>query len=139
MLYEALTGELPGENSPPASQRVAVNPRIDAVIARATNPAPEQRYQSSGELLRAIAAVRSLVAPAPPASRSPLAAAPPHRSAHHKRLPIYLGYAAVAAVLGLMGYLAWKPATPIAPTVKIKEWPTFAPPPTDRLPMPRPW
>ena len=44
ILYELLTGELPGSPYVPASQRGAVDPRFDKIIRRATHPSPSLRY-----------------------------------------------------------------------------------------------
>jgi len=44
ILYELLTGELPGKTYVPASQKMKVNPRFDRIIRRATHPSPTLRY-----------------------------------------------------------------------------------------------
>lgn len=44
ILYELLTGELPGVKYVPASQKKKVDPRFDRIIRRATHPSPTLRY-----------------------------------------------------------------------------------------------
>ena len=44
ILYELLTGELPGEKYVPASQMKKVDPRFDRIIRRATHPSPTLRF-----------------------------------------------------------------------------------------------
>lgn len=50
MLHELLTGGLPEADSRPASRLCKCNPRLDAVIRKATNPDPALRYTTAGEL-----------------------------------------------------------------------------------------
>lgn len=50
VLYELLTGEAPGDQFPPPSQRVQIDVRLDAVVLRALNEKPELRWQTAGEL-----------------------------------------------------------------------------------------
>lgn len=49
MLHELLTGKLPDDDPRPASQLCSCNPRLDAVIRRATHPDPAARYSSASE------------------------------------------------------------------------------------------
>ena len=50
MLHELLTGKLPDADPRPASQLCKCNPRLDAVIRKATNPDPALRFFSAGAL-----------------------------------------------------------------------------------------
>ena len=155
MLYEALTGELPHADSAPASERVAVHSRIDAVIARAMHSSPEERYHSSAELMRAIAAVRTLAAPGvrvatgpiPAVADAAVASSSPATSAaanspvavKGKRLPLWISIGAGAVALSAVGIFAIrgmkKSAAPPTPAFKVVEWPTTATPAPQAPPM----
>lgn len=50
VLYELLTGEAPGKNVLPPSQRVQIDVRLDEVVLRALNEKPELRWQTAHEL-----------------------------------------------------------------------------------------
>ncbi len=54
VLYELLTGELPIGRFEPPSQRVAVDVRLDDVVLRALEKAPERRYQRADEMKTAV-------------------------------------------------------------------------------------
>lgn len=49
VLYELLTGELPGKNLTPPSQRVQIDVRLDEVVLRALETQPELRYATVAE------------------------------------------------------------------------------------------
>jgi predicted Ser/Thr protein kinase len=59
LFYEMLTGELPLGRFEPPSQRVALDPRLDAVVWKALEKDPGQRYQNIADL---DAAIHSIVA-----------------------------------------------------------------------------
>ncbi|MGB8170935.1 MAG: protein kinase [Chthoniobacteraceae bacterium] len=157
MLYEALTGDLPHADSPPASERVAVHPRIDAVIARAMESSPEARYPSCADLMRAIAAVRALAAPAVHVTTGPVlvaraagaedgsvkkAAPVPQSGGKRKQLPIWIGGGVSALALVAAGYIVSqsgrKSAAPPTPAYKVAEWPTIATPAPQLPPVKEP-
>ncbi len=50
MLHELLTGSLPDADPRPASQIVRCNPKLDAIIRKATHPDPAQRFSTAAEL-----------------------------------------------------------------------------------------
>jgi hypothetical protein len=50
VFYEMLTGELPGKRMEPPSRRVRIDVRLDEVVLRALEEAPERRYQHASEL-----------------------------------------------------------------------------------------
>ncbi|MFD2255539.1 serine/threonine-protein kinase [Luteolibacter algae] len=50
MLHELLTGKLPAADPRPPSHISACNPRLDAVIKKATHPDPNSRYHTAEEL-----------------------------------------------------------------------------------------
>lgn len=62
VLYEMLTGERPKENIVPPSKRVQVDVRIDEIVLRALEKAPELRYQTAGDFR---AQVETLAHPSP--------------------------------------------------------------------------
>ena len=50
MLYELLTGKLPGDPFIPASKDSESDRRFDAIVAKAIHPNPDKRYSSAGDL-----------------------------------------------------------------------------------------
>jgi tRNA A-37 threonylcarbamoyl transferase component Bud32 len=50
VLYELLTGEAPGKNVLPPSQRVQIDVRLDEIVLRALNEKPELRWQTAHDL-----------------------------------------------------------------------------------------
>ncbi len=60
MIHELLTGHLPDVDPRPASQICGCSPRLDAVIARATNPDPNRRYSSALELAKELAQIMAV-------------------------------------------------------------------------------
>lgn len=66
MLHELLTGKLPATDPRPASSIVRCDPRLDAIIRRATQPLPAARYSSAAEMatdLRAISSSKASTGP----------------------------------------------------------------------------
>ena len=57
VLYEMLTGELPGAKLQPPSKRVQVDARIDEIVLRALETKPELRYQTAGEMRKEVQTV----------------------------------------------------------------------------------
>ena len=60
MLHELLTGHLPDADPRPASQVCGCNPRLDAVILRATHPDPNRRYASAMELAEELVKIAAM-------------------------------------------------------------------------------
>jgi serine/threonine protein kinase len=50
VLYELLTGEVPGSQLEPPSRRVQIDVRLDEIVLRALEAEPERRYQTAIEL-----------------------------------------------------------------------------------------
>jgi hypothetical protein len=50
VIYEMLTGELPGKNFQPPSSRAQIDARLDEVVMRAMEQDPDQRYQQASIL-----------------------------------------------------------------------------------------
>lgn len=70
MMYQMLTGALPrGAWQPPSMLRAGVDPRLDPVVIRALMPDRQHRFQSIGDLRRALET--ALAPPATPASSAP--------------------------------------------------------------------
>ncbi|MBL9129272.1 MAG: serine/threonine protein kinase, partial [Verrucomicrobiales bacterium] len=69
VLYEMLTGELPGERLQPPSRKVEIDVRLDAIVLRALERTPERRYQTADELRTQLETV--VDASQPSASSSP--------------------------------------------------------------------
>ena len=60
MLHELLTGHLLDAAPRPASQICGCNPRLDAVIMRATDPNPNRRYMSAMELGKELVTIAAI-------------------------------------------------------------------------------
>jgi len=50
VLYELLTGELPGKPIEPPSKKVVIDVRLDEIVLRALEASPERRYQTAAEV-----------------------------------------------------------------------------------------
>ncbi len=59
ILYEMLTGRRPQEACEPPSVLAQTDVRLDLIVAKALQPAPEQRYQEVGELKQDVDAIRN--------------------------------------------------------------------------------
>jgi hypothetical protein len=64
VFYELLTGELPVGRFEPPSQRVAVDVRLDDVVLRALERAPERRYQHASDVKTRVEEIGASPAPA---------------------------------------------------------------------------
>ncbi|MFO1484702.1 MAG: protein kinase [Verrucomicrobiaceae bacterium] len=66
VMYQLLTGALPrGTWQPPSMLRPGLDPRLDAVVIRALMPDRQHRYQSIGDMRRAIEAALVPATPTP--------------------------------------------------------------------------
>ena len=54
VLYELLTGELPGKPIEPPSKKVVIDVRLDEVVLRALEQSPDRRYQTAAEVKTAV-------------------------------------------------------------------------------------
>jgi serine/threonine protein kinase len=69
VLYEMLTGELPGKRIEPPSRKVQLDVRLDEVVLRALEQKPERRYQQASEVRTMVETIiQSPEPPLPPAS-----------------------------------------------------------------------
>ena len=59
VLYELLTGELPGPKLQPPSRKVQIDVRLDEIVLRALEVKPELRYQTAGEMRTQVGNVTS--------------------------------------------------------------------------------
>jgi len=76
LLHELLTGILPDADPRPASAICHCDPRFDAIIRKATNPNPGERYHSAADIAAEIEKIRTTAGPrvlqtAASAGRSP--------------------------------------------------------------------
>ncbi|MFP6867279.1 MAG: protein kinase [Roseibacillus sp.] len=58
ILYELLTGELPGKNFVPPSQLQEVDPCFDKIVRRALHPAPAMRFADAGEMAKEVGSLK---------------------------------------------------------------------------------
>jgi predicted Ser/Thr protein kinase len=72
VFYQMLTGELPGKELKPPSQRVQIDVRLDEVVLRALEKNPRQRYQQASVFKTQV----ETIAGTPPEFRSPFNAKP---------------------------------------------------------------
>ncbi|MGV3661696.1 MAG: protein kinase domain-containing protein [Prosthecobacter sp.] len=85
MLYEMLTGTRPRGVFDPPSVKSGVDQRVDEVVGRALQSAPEERYQDAGELRDAVRRIstthmaRAAALPAQTAPSPTVKAAPPRQ------------------------------------------------------------
>lgn len=54
MLYEMLTGQLPGNPIMPASSLSHSDPRFDTILSKAIHPDPDLRYSTAGEMAESL-------------------------------------------------------------------------------------
>ena len=149
MLYEMLCRETPQGAFTPPSQRIGCDARIDQIVLKAMQQAPEHRYQSTTEMNAAVETAR-MPLPAPPAPAPPLRPHVPRGVAPAPAKSKALPYGAIMAVLAALaaGALFWaKPSwrgsrAPALPSAKsdpinpVPAQPTPAPPPVP-APIPR--
>ncbi len=118
MLYEMLCRQVPKGIFLPPSNRTGCDVRIDEIVVKAMQQAPDHRYQSTTEMKAAVAAARFSV-PASPAAPEPsdfaglVAAstvsarnAAPAPAVRKLKASLYGGLAAGVLVLALGGYFA---------------------------------
>jgi len=100
VLYEVLTGELPIGKFMLPSRIVDVDPRIDAIVARAMQRDPSRRYQAVSDVQRAVCGVGMST----DGGRAPFT----RRARRHERAwPMYL---ATVAAIALIAF-GWRAST----------------------------
>ena len=116
LIYQMLTGSLPRGAFLPPSQLVATDSRFDAVVLRALQPTPEDRFADAAAFIAAL---------------EPLYRDPPRRRS--RRLAATAGVSAIAAAIAL-AFPQSRPGMPTAPAAA-----TPAPDPAEVLAdLPRP-
>ena len=70
VLYELLTGELPGNQLLPPSQRVQIDVRLDEVVLRALNEKPELRWQTATDFRTQVETITNPVKTPAPATKN---------------------------------------------------------------------
>ncbi|MDR3402031.1 MAG: protein kinase [Chthoniobacter sp.] len=73
VLYQMLTGELPGKRLEAPSKKVQIDVRIDEIVLRALEKKPELRYQTAGEFRTQVETMAA--SPPPPGASAPPAPA----------------------------------------------------------------
>ncbi|MCE9611557.1 MAG: SUMF1/EgtB/PvdO family nonheme iron enzyme [Chthoniobacter sp.] len=145
MLYEMLCRQVPKGIFQPPSARVGCDARIDDIVIRAMQQAPEHRYQSTQEMKADVTAART---PVPDAPAVPTQIVHPHSAAQpaglaspnavpvqalsptakkRARLPLYsalvIGVAAVGAGVTFFGKATPQVAPILTPAVATKDRP----------------
>jgi serine/threonine protein kinase len=77
MLYEVLCHQVPRGQMEPPSVRVGVDHRVDEIVAKAMQNAPERRYQSTEEILAELKLVLTTAQPAQPKAKAAALLLPP--------------------------------------------------------------
>ena len=82
VLYELLTGELPGHSLKNPSRRIQIDVRLDEVVLRALAVAPELRFPTATEFRTRVEALTAPATPAPiqPLPQKPASAPSPYRA-----------------------------------------------------------
>lgn len=108
MLYEMLCRVNPQGTFTPPSQRIGCETRIDTIVLKAMQRAPDQRYQSTHEMRAAMASALTppIIPPQPRFGPSPLPKVEPLR----RGLPLLP--VAVIIVLSVIGFLLYKKTEP---------------------------
>ena len=107
VLYQMLTGELPGKRIEPPSAKVQIDVRLDEVVLRALEKEPARRYQQASVLKTDVETIvtqpQPLSFPAMAESRSPRL---PARSGWQ---PVIAGLLLAASIVlwGIIGYWAY--------------------------------
>ena len=111
VLYEMLTGTVPGNPRRSVTEFAKVSTRWDDIINKATNPDPEKRYQDAGEFRAHInVAMKQAAEEEAPAVVEKRKPTPPAKAAAPltQQQQVLLVVAVVAVVLvGLLGLIFW--------------------------------
>jgi hypothetical protein len=148
ILYELLTGHLPGESWQPPSAVAKVDPAFDPIVRRAMHPSPEMRYADAkemaehleslaarlkGPLVRKGPAAGAAAAPsaAPRAMPGTRPARPVLSSAKSASFPAWAGVLIVVLlVVGIVGFIAASSGGGDAPPQSGGATPAAGPPET---------
>ncbi len=97
MMYEMLTGDLPVEGCKPPSKRVAVDPRMDAVVKRALEKSPQDRWQDAAQIKEEATRCTAILVDGRLETPRPPVAAPPARPSAARKKPSSSAVRAVAS------------------------------------------
>jgi len=103
VLYEMLTGELPADRLQPPSRKVQLDVRLDEVVLRALEKAPELRYQTAGEMRTQVETI-AYRPPAPPLGPQMGRPVPPLSTAANPWPGRILALIAICAGLVVLGF-----------------------------------
>jgi predicted Ser/Thr protein kinase len=107
VFYELLTGELPLGRFDPPSHRVQIDVRLDDVVLRALEKAPERRYQRADDLRTEVERVRTSSGGASPAASETEEPRVPSRPADGATDAAFYRRACVAAAALTLLHLPW--------------------------------
>lgn len=122
VLYELLTGRVPGKTRRSVTEFSPVSKRWDDIIARATDPDPSKRYPDALEFRAHIAAALTIAKTneSAPAAPAPASASTPAAAPKAKKPPMLLAGLGIAAVfVGL--FLAFRPVEEEKPGKRAKK------------------
>lgn len=108
VLYELLTGELPGAALQAPSKRIQVDVKLDEIVLRALELRPEMRYQTAGEMRTQLAEVR-LASDATASPSTPVSS----RNASQRKVFLWGIGAAALIILLLAGRKLLLPSRPL--------------------------
>jgi hypothetical protein len=107
VFYEMLTGELPVGRFEPPSKKAAVDARLDEVVLRALESAPERRYQKASDVRTDVEAISAVRGPGlPGVSAAPLLAAAGQDAHVRQRITASANGLFLAGVVSLLASLA---------------------------------
>ena len=102
VLYELLTGELPGAKLQPPSRKVQIDVRLDEIVLRALEQEPDQRYATAYQFRTSIEAIATPSANA----ATPLSSDPEPQAVGTPQAAKRFSYLALATfVIGILGTL----------------------------------
>jgi hypothetical protein len=110
VLYEMLTGELPGDQLQPPSRKVQIDVRLDEIVLRALEKSPELRFQTAGEMRTTLAEVRTSRASDPMETGPSKPAQPERREVRLLRSNLLAAGLTMAFVTIVMLIAAWNTA-----------------------------
>ena len=122
VLYELLTGRVPGKTRRSVTEFAPVSKRWDDIIARATEPDPSKRYPDALEFRAHIAAALTIAKnnESAPAAPAPAATSTPAPAPSRKKPPMLLAGLGIAAVfIGL--FFAFRPVEEEKPAKRAKK------------------
>jgi serine/threonine protein kinase len=122
VLYELLTGRVPGKTRRSVTEFSPVSKRWDDIIARATDPDPLKRYPDALEFRAHIAAALTMAKTndSAPATSAPVAASTHAPAPSRKKQPLLLaGFGIAAVFIGL--FFAFRPVEEEKPAKRPKK------------------